>query len=92
MTDTCFDIYLIFELGQFLGKYNIAIIVNWKLLGKFFLLQLFSFFKILSLFSNFLCFLRLENPFSENCQEVEEPHAKHAAPEPSHADQNGLKR
>ena len=45
MTDTCFDIYLIFELGQFLGKYNIAIIVNLKLLGKFFLLQLFSFFK-----------------------------------------------
>ena len=42
--DTSFDIYLIFELVQFLGKYNIAIIVNFKLLGTVFLLQLFSSF------------------------------------------------
>ena len=46
--DTSFDIYLIFELVQFLGKYNIAIIVNFKLLGTVFLLQLFSFFLKLS--------------------------------------------
>lgn len=49
--DTSFDIYLIFELVQFLGKYNIAIIVNFKLLGTVFLLQLFSSFLKFSLYS-----------------------------------------
>ena len=49
--DTSFDIYLIFELVQFLGKYNIAIIVNFKLLGTVFLLQLLSSFLKFSLYS-----------------------------------------